>query len=231
LKSFEYKDLYIDNGQEILEIDVLPEKCCNFDCIFCPVGRAEIKEENQRSFDQMDQAIKELNHKMEHLKPDLVYINSKGEALLNDKIDDIIDVIKGHGLNIRLMSNGYLFNRQQFQTLANRCDEVIGELAAVMEEDFQKIQRPMDGYSLENYISNMVAFNQQYDGTFIFEITILKHYNDDNESIEKIKQIIKTLQPDRMNVVRVEKEHFQKKLGITDERFKAIVKELNSAIE
>ena len=47
------------------------------------------------------------------------------------------------------------------------------------KEDFKKLQRPIEGYTLENYIENMVSFNKQYNGKFIFEITIIKKYNDD----------------------------------------------------
>jgi len=38
--GFSYKDTYIEDGQRVLEINILPEKYCNFDCIFCPVGRS-----------------------------------------------------------------------------------------------------------------------------------------------------------------------------------------------
>ena len=40
------------------------------------------------------------------------------------------------------------------------------------------------------------------------------------------KAIIKQLQPEEIQVVRLEEEHFQKKLGISDERFEQIKREL-----
>ena len=39
--SFSYKELYTENEKKVLEINVLPEKYCNFDCIFCPIGRSK----------------------------------------------------------------------------------------------------------------------------------------------------------------------------------------------
>ncbi|MCX7905008.1 MAG: radical SAM protein, partial [Caloramator sp.] len=95
----------------------------------------------------------------------------------------------------------------------------IGEIKVIREEDFQKIQRPIEGYTLEEYISNMVSFNKQYKGKFIFEITLIKGYNDDEESIQKMKNIIKKISPDKIIIARIEDEKFKKKLGITDERF------------
>ena len=39
----------------------------------------------------------------------------------------------------------------------------------------------------------MKAFREQYKGKFILEVTIIKGYNDDGESIEKIKSIIEEI--------------------------------------
>ena len=68
----------------------------------------------------------------------------------------------------------------------------------------------------------MVAFNKQYKGKFIFEVTIIKDYNDDDESIHKIKNIIERISPDKIIITRIEDERFTKKLGIPDERFMEI---------
>lgn len=226
MSGFSYKDIYIEDGERVLEINILPEKHCNFDCIFCPIGRSYNKVDTPQSFMEMENSLRELESKLEKNKVDLVFINSKGEALVNEKIRDIIEIIKGKGLPVRLLSNGYLLGRNEYKEIANMCDEVIGEIKAVSEEDFQKIQRPIEGYTLEKYISSMIAFNKQYKGKFIFEITIIKGYNDDEESIQKIKNIIKEISPNKIIIARMEDERFKKKLDITDERFEEISKEL-----
>ena len=228
MSGFSYKDVYIENGRKVLEINILPEKHCNFDCIFCPIGRSVNKVDTQKSFDNIESSLKELESKIESTEAQLVFINSKGEAFVNDKLEDIIDFIKGKGVAVRLLSNGYLLGRDEYIKIANKCDEVIGEIKVITEEHFQKVQRPIEGYTLEKYISNMVSFNKQYKGKFIFEVTIIKGYNDDNESVQKLKEIIKEISPDETVVVRIDDEIFKKKLGISDERFEEISKELLS---
>ena len=226
MSTFSYKNIYIEDGKNVLEVNILPEKHCNFDCIFCPIGRSKNKVDTQRSFDEIDSDLLELEKKIETTKPDLIFINSKGEALVHDKIDEIIDFIKSKGLPVRLLSNGYLLAKDEYIDIANKCDEVIGEIKVIKEEHFQKVQRPIEGYTLEEYISNMILFNKQYEGKFIFEITIVKGYNDDDESVEKLKDIIKQISPDKVIVVRMDDEVFKKKLGISDERFKEISNKL-----
>lgn len=224
--GFSYKDIYIEDGKRVLEVNILPEKHCNLDCIFCPIGRSQNKVDTQKSFDEMDSSLNELVSMIKSTKAELIFINSKGEALVNDKISDIINLIKEKGLSVRLLSNGYLLGRDEYMKIANKCDEVVGEIKVIEEEDFQKVQRPIEGYTLEEYISNMISFNKQYNGKFIFQVTIIKGYNDDEESIEKIKSIIKKISPDKIIVERMDDEPFKKKLGITDERFEEISKAL-----
>lgn len=226
MNNFTYKDIYIEDGKKVLEVNVLPEKYCNFDCIFCPIGRSKNKIDTQRSFDKIEDSLNELGNIINKKKPELIFINSKGEALVNDKISDIIDFINLRGIPVRLLSNGYLLGKDEYINIANKCDEIIGEIKTITEEDFQKVQRPIEGYNLEEYISNMVKFNKQYKGRFIFEITIIKEYNDSDESIDKIKNIIKEINPSKIIVVRMEDYVFKKKLGISDERFAEISNEL-----
>lgn len=226
MSVFSYKDIYIEDGKRVLEVNILPEKNCNFDCIFCPIGRSQDKVDTQKSFDQMETSLRELESIIENTKAELIFINSKGEALVNDKIGDVIELVKIKGLPVRLLSNGYLLGREEYIEIANRCDEVIGEIKTITEEDFLKVQRPIEGYTLAEYISNMACFNKQYEGKFIFEITIIKGYNDDEESVEMIKKIIKEISPNKIIVARIDDERFKKKLGITDERFEEITKEL-----
>ncbi|KGK90167.1 radical SAM protein [Clostridium sp. HMP27] len=226
MAGFSYKEIYIEDGKRVLEVNILPEKYCNFDCIFCPIGRSYNKVHTQQSFDEMNDSLRELEGMIENNKIELVFINSKGEALVNSQVSDIIDLIKSKGVPVRLLSNGYLLGRDEYIQIANKCEEVIGEIKAISEEDFQKIQRPIEGYTLEEYISNMILFNKQYKGNFILEVTIIKGYNDTDESVNKIKNIIKELSPDKIIVERMNDEKFKKKLGISDESFDEISKAL-----
>lgn len=52
--------IYIEYGIRVLEVNIPPEKHCNFDCIFCPIGRSKNKIDTQKSFDEMDSSLREL---------------------------------------------------------------------------------------------------------------------------------------------------------------------------
>ncbi len=228
MKPIDYKEIYIEDGQKVLEVDILSEKFCNFDCVFCPFERTDNKVEQQQSFDGMEAAIEEFGELLEANQPDLVYLSSKGEAIFNEAAASIIDLIKSRGISVRLLSNGYLLGRDQYQEIASKCDEVIGELAAVTETDFQKLQRPLTGYSLEDYISNMAKFNEQYDGVFILDIAMLKGYNDDEVSIQRLKGFIDKIAPDKIVVDNLSDPELKEQFGISPERLNQVTEGLQN---
>ena len=43
MSFFTYKDVYFEDEVKVLEVNLLPEKDCNFDCIFCAIGCFEKK--------------------------------------------------------------------------------------------------------------------------------------------------------------------------------------------
>lgn len=230
MNEFCYKDIYLREGRRVLSVDILPEKYCNFDCIFCPLGRSRHKTDAPQAFGDISGALSQLGQEINRTDPDLVFLNSKGEALVHESLGEIIRFIKAKGRRVKLQSNGYLLGDPRYMELANQCDEVIGELKAITEEGFQKVQRPIEGYTLEAYIANMAAFRKQYGGRFIFEVTILQGYNDSDEAVRQMTEVVHRLAPDKLKVSRMEGEKFQKRLGISEERLRQITEALESAL-
>lgn len=130
-----------------------------------------------------------------------------------------------------MLSNGYLLNTDTYKEITIMCDEVIGEIKVANEVDFQKIQRPIEGYILEKHISSMISFNKQYSGNFILEVTIIKGYSDSVKSITYYKQVIDKLSPDKLIIVTIDDERFIKKLGVSKERMDEISNNILSQFE
>jgi len=227
VNQFSYKDIYLEEGKNVLEVNILPEKYCNFDCIFCPIGRSNKQIDNTQSFENTQEAIDHLSEILDENKVDLVFINSAGEAIIHERIEDIIKTIHDKEVAVRLLSNGYLLNNEKYIEIANKCEEVIGEVKAITEEDFKKLQRPIEGYTLENHLNSLIEFNRQVHGKFILEITVIKGYNDDEKSIQKLEELIKKIDAEKLIVITMDGP-FEKKLGVTDNQLKIIRKRLES---
>lgn len=232
MKAFSIGEVYLNKNKEnVVDINPLPENYCTFDCVFCPLGRTKVKTDKAFNFKETEVFLDNLEEILKNKKIDIVFINPDGESLTNSRILDVINLIKKYKAKVRILSNGYLFNRSEYKNILNNCDEVIGELAVISEKHFQKIQRPLQGFTFEEYVSNMKNFNKQYKGKFVIAITILKNYSDSNENVEEFKKIIEMIKPDEILVETPDSEKFKKAFGIDEARLTEIEKQLNLAIK
>ena len=104
------------------------------------------------------------------------------------------------------------------------CDEVIGELSVTNETNFQKLQRPLEGYTLNEYVTNMREFRKWFKGKFILDITILKNYSDSDESIIKFKDMIAKISPDEIFFETANSPKLKDAFKVSDERLDQISK-------
>lgn len=225
MNYFTFKEPYKEQDRTILEMNILPDKYCTFNCIYCPVSRTQykhIKTDRLVHFEGLEDSLAELNRQIDTVHPDLVFINSLGEAVLNDALPQIISFIHERKLPVRLLSNGYPLALEPYKSIANTCEEVIGEIKNWQEKDFQLTQRPVSGYTLAQYRDNLLAFRHQYPGKFIFEATIVKGYNDSDEAAFWLAQLTADLQPDVLSILALTDKPFDKKLKISDERLQEI---------
>lgn len=212
-----------ENGKNILKLNILSKKICTYDCIFCPIGRG-IRTDEIQQFNNAYDIIQKLETIMDNNIVDLIFINSAGEALLHSGIKEIIKFLKSKNTKVRLLSNGYILNR--YKEIANLCDEIVGEIKTVKDIDFQKFQRPVENYSIDGLIQNMAEFNKQYKGKFILNITILNTLNNDEESLNKIRNAINKIKPDKVIIEKEEDKRFVKKYGIEKSELDIISKKL-----
>lgn len=220
MKPFSISEVYLnDAGKKSVDINPLPKNYCSFDCVFCPLGRTKVKTDKSFNFEETKDFLVKLEKVLKEDKIQHVFINPNGEALANKNILDIIRLIKSYGSEVKLLGNGYLMNK--YKEILNECDEIVGELAITSEKKFQKIERPLAGYSLKEYISNMKKFNDQYNGKFILDITVLKNISDTDEDIEKFREFIGIINPNEV-FFETPGGKFENALGVSQKRISEI---------
>jgi wyosine [tRNA(Phe)-imidazoG37] synthetase (radical SAM superfamily) len=220
--TFTFQDIYDEDGRKILELDILHDNHCNFDCVFCPIGGTAIKRNDPLSIKGTEDSFLELKSILKESNVDVVYFNSNGESFINDKFEEIVDYIRGQGIKVRLFSNGYMLGMPEYIEIANKCDEVFGEVKCSSESSFLKYQRPVEGYSLKEYIDNMVNFKKQFGGKFTLIVTILKGHNDDEQSITWLKETIQRISPDDLSIETLTDDKYGKAFGVSEEKLQHI---------
>lgn len=222
------KKVYTDpENRKVMEINALPSKYCTFKCVFCPIGQAGEQTQETFRFEETAPFLMALAERIDTEKPDVLFINSMGESFANDQLGEIIALAKGKNVQVSLYTNGYLLGNPEFARVATLCDEVSGEIKAVNEPSFQKLQRPLPGYSLETYLENMSRFRDNYKGRFTVYVTLIKGANDDPESIAWIRKALRLLNPTAVVLETFTGENFGKAFGVTQEKLEEIKQVLN----
>lgn len=221
------KEVYTDpENRKVMEINILPSKYCTFKCVFCPIGQEGEQTEQAFSFEETEPFLSSLSERIDAEKPDVLFINSMGESFANTQLEEIITLAKGKNVQVSLYTNGYLLGKPEFARLASLCDEVSGEIKAVNESSFQKLQRPLAGYSLEDYMKHMTRFRESYGGRYTVYVTLIRGANDDQDSLEWIRGALGRLNPTEVVLETFTDERFGKAFGVPDERLEEIRRSL-----
>lgn len=222
MDCFSISNIYEKNGLKTVDINPLPVNYCSFDCVFCPLGRTAVKTDKPVYFKETKGFLIKLVNFLKDNRLDLVFINSNGEGLANSEIRDIINVIKDKNIKVKLLSNGYILNNSEYRDIIEMCDEVIGELSLTNEKDFQTLHRPLEGYTLNQYVTNLAEFRKWYKGKFILNISIIKNYSDSNESLEIFKKMIEKISPDEVFFETPDNDRFKGAFQVSKERMAEI---------
>ncbi len=210
MKKFLISDAQNSKYGRTIYINPLPQKACTFDCVFCPLEeRTKLKTDKSVCFEGTTEFLLQLEESIANQTAEAVFISANGEALINKQLIDIIKLIKEKGCKAIIISNGYIFDYEEYRSVLNLCDVVIGELMASNESDFQRLLRPIEGYTLDKHVSNLESFNKQYEGQFELCITILKSCSDNEEALEFFRIAVERIKPDFTFIETPSEEKFK----------------------
>jgi wyosine [tRNA(Phe)-imidazoG37] synthetase (radical SAM superfamily) len=204
-----------------LGVDLVPYKTCTFDCIYCDLGKTTHKTIVRESYVKPEEIRRELELILPPLSKKLDYItlSGSGEPTLNQYIGEIIHTIK-HWTSVPLavLTNGSLFSLEEVREALVGADVVIPSLDAVNEVTFQCLNRPYPSLRMDEIIPGLIQFRKQYQGQIWLEVVFCRGINDNQEEIERLQEVIKRIQPDRVQLntpVRPPAEEFAYPLTTT----------------
>jgi len=186
-----------------LGVDLVPYKTCTFDCIYCDLGRTTCKTTSRQSYVSPEEIGRELKLYLSVLdkKPDYITISGSGEPTLNTNIRKIIHKIKEITfIPLAVLTNGSLLSMDEVRQDLQEADIVLPSLDAVTPVLFEYINRPHSSLRIKEIISGLNQFRKQYRGQIWLEILFCRGVNDGKEEIEKLKEVIENIQPDKVQL-------------------------------
>ncbi len=186
-----------------LGIDLVPAKVCSLDCVYCEVGNTTLHTLERKEYIPYKEIITELkSYFQNNPDPDYITFSGSGEPCLNTRIGDVLLFIKENkpGIPVALLTNGTLFFDPAVRAAIADADLVLPSLDAVTEKAFKKINRPVAGLTVDHHIQGLLDFSREYRGKTWLEVLILPGFNDDEEELLAMKEIIMQISPDAIQL-------------------------------
>lgn len=189
-----------------LGIDLSPnEKCCNFDCLYCELGKAPIKTTNTSNL-SVDYIINEVKNALNtHKDCDYITITANGEPTLYQHLDELINKInqiKSKEKSLILSNSSTIYSKSIQQALL-KLDSVKLSLDSVIPKTFKKIDRT--NISLENIINGIISFSQIYQKELILECLILKNLNDSEKEMKALNEVLGKIKATRLDLSTIDR--------------------------
>jgi len=186
-----------------LGIDLVPQKICTYDCIYCQIGKTTEKTLSRKEYVPVKEIMEEVERFLKEGTSSIDYLSlaGSGEPTLHSQIRSVIEGIKAiTSIPVAVITNGSLLYEEEVRQDLLRADVVLPSLDAVSSEVFMKINRPRPGFSVEKVIEGLVEFRKVYKGQIWLEILFCKDVNDGKEELLRMKKVIDRIQPDRIHI-------------------------------
>jgi wyosine [tRNA(Phe)-imidazoG37] synthetase (radical SAM superfamily) len=159
-----------------LGIDLLPGrgKTCTFDCVYCQLGRTTRPLAKRGEFVALDALARELEV-VQGVRADFVTFSGTGEPTLAANLGDAIGLARrALGLPVAVLTNSSLITREDVRRDLARADVVVAKLDAPDERLFQRVNRPLPGFSVKEVIEGIRVFRDAYGGRLALQIMFVE---------------------------------------------------------
>lgn len=188
-----------------LGLDLLGDRICSMDCIYCEVGATHRLTQERAPYVPAADVLAELKAWKEegHTPPDMVTLGGLGEPCLNSEMVDVIASARSlfPGTDIAVLTNATALTDAAVRTELAQADVVLPSMDSLVEDEFQRINRPADGITADNVAEALLAFREVFKGKIFLEILLIEGVNDSDANLEKLTEFCRRLSPDRVDVV------------------------------
>jgi wyosine [tRNA(Phe)-imidazoG37] synthetase (radical SAM superfamily) len=184
-----------------LGVDLIPPKTCSYDCLYCQIGKTTCKAIEPAAYVPAEEVIAELDEALSRATPDYVTFSGSGEPTLHVELGRLIAYVKERtSARVAVLTNGSLLYRPEVRERLLKADMVMPTLSTVREETFRLIHQPHDDLSVTGHIEGLRRFRKSYRGQLFIEVMLLAGFNDRDDEIQALRQMILEIAPDRVQL-------------------------------
>ena len=187
-----------------LGVDPIPFKTCNWNCVYCQLGRTTPVTNVRRDYFPPEAIVAEVSDALKSHVPgeiDWVTFVGSGEPTLHASLGWMIRQVKAlTSIPVAVITNGSLLYEAEVREALIAADAVLPTLDAGNERLYRAINRPHPLLTFESLLEGLVAFRAAYTGKFWLEVMLVRGVNDSEEALAEIAAQLKRLRPDEVHI-------------------------------
>lgn len=192
-----------------LGIDPIPIKTCNWNCVYCQLGRTKRLIRERRRYAPTDAILRELEEELEKERDgeiDWITIVGSGEPTLHSEIGLLIAGAKRvTSIPVAVITNGSLLRDPTVRRELALADAVMPTVDAGNDELYRRINRPLRALDLQDHMEGLRLFRHEYQGALWVEVMLVSGMNDGEEELREIAKELKRIRPDRVDLSEPER--------------------------
>lgn len=192
-----------------LGIDPVPLKTCNWNCIYCQLGRTRPLTNERREYVSLPTILNEVEQALAIRAPDdidWVTIVGSGEPTLHSGIGELIHALKRlTTIPVAVITNGSLLYLPDVREALCAADAVLPTFSAGSADVYRVLHRPHPEATFERLLEGLIAFRAEYLGNLWVEVMLVRGVNDSEEALCDIAAALQRVRPDRIDITLPER--------------------------
>lgn len=187
-----------------LGIDTIPLKTCNWNCIYCQLGRPRPVTNKRKEYYPRQEIVAAVRRALAAHKSgeiDWITFVGSGEPTLHSSTGWLIRRVKElTDLPVAIITNGSLLYRPEVRQELFAADAVLPSLDAGTPDLYRRLNRPHPEPTFERQVDGLVSFSAQYQGKLWPEVMLVRGLNDTDQALRDIAAIFRRVNPQEIHI-------------------------------
>jgi wyosine [tRNA(Phe)-imidazoG37] synthetase (radical SAM superfamily) len=187
-----------------LGIDTVPLKICNWNCIYCQLGRSVPMTSERGEYIPCADILTEVEQVLATNQTgeiDWVTFVGSGEPTMHSGIGWLIRQVKAlTNLPVAVITNGSLLYLPEARDELSAADAILPTLDAGNAWLYRQINRAAPRFTFDRLVEGLYLFRQIYSGKLWIQLMLIQGMNDTEEALQELALILHHIQPNQVHI-------------------------------